>query len=240
MTAKTEAILAILKHTSNGPAQKDVVAKEAGIPGHVLNGLLTDFHRNMLIQLETNQIELSPNQRVNLALYAINQGTDVERVCKVLEWKEFENFSAVAFEKNKFKVKKRFRFKTAQRGWEIDLVAYNQPIIVCVDCKRWKRGWGNSAIRKIADAQAQRAEVLANNFQDIQRKIGIDWKNATLFPVILSLFPGQVKMYNRVPVVPILQLQNFLDEFLGHASELLHFKANTIANIHDYFPTKEQ
>jgi Holliday junction resolvase-like predicted endonuclease len=141
----------------------------------------------------------------------------------------------VAFERNNFVVKRRFRFKTAQRGWEIDLVACSDPIIVCVDCKRWKRGWGNSAIRKIADAQAQRAEVLAINFQDIQRKIGINWKTATLFPVILSLFPGQVKFYNRVPVVPILQLQNFLDEFQGHTSELLHFRANTIANLPDYF-----
>jgi predicted transcriptional regulator/Holliday junction resolvase-like predicted endonuclease len=234
MTAKTEVILALLKHSSSGPTTKSVVAKEAGVSVDIFNSLLHDFHENGFLEVQNKNIKLTSNQRVNLAIHAINQGTDVERVCKVLEWKEFENFSAVAFEKNNFAVKRRFRFKAAQRRWEIDVIACSEPIIVCVDCKRWRRGWGNSAINKIAVAQAQRAEVLAINFQDIQRKIGIKWKNATLFPVILSLFPGQIKMYNHVPVVPILQLQNFLDEFQGHTSELLHFKASTIANLPDY------
>ena len=234
MTAKTEVILALLKHSSNGQAKKDVVAKESGVPVDILNNLLHDFHENGFIEHENKNIVLTSDQRVNLAIYAINQGTDVERVCKVLEWKEFENFSAVAFERNNFTVKQRFRFKASQRRWEIDIIAYSEPIIVCVDCKRWRRGWRNSAINKIAAAQAQRTEVLAINFQDIQRKIGINWKNATLFPVILSLFPGQIKFYNRVPVVPILQLQNFIDEFQGYTSELLHFKASTIANLPDY------
>jgi Holliday junction resolvase-like predicted endonuclease len=234
MTAKTEVILALLKHSANGQAKKDGVVKESGVSADIFNSLLHDFYENGLIEHENKNIVLTSDQRVNLAIYAINQGTDVERICKVLEWKEFENFSAVAFERNKFVVKRRFRFKAAQRRWEIDVIACSEPIIVCVDCKRWRRGWGNSAINKIAAAQAQRTEVLAINFQDIQRKIGINWKNATLFPVILSLFPGRIKIYNRVPVVPILQLQNFLDEFQGHTSELLHFKASTIANLPDY------
>ena len=96
---------------------------------------MIDIYKAGLIEFENDQVDLSSDQRVNLAIHAINQGTDIEKVCKVLEWKEFENFTANAFEKNDFEVKRNFRFKAAQRRWEIDVLAYSYPIIVCVDCK---------------------------------------------------------------------------------------------------------
>jgi Holliday junction resolvase-like predicted endonuclease/predicted transcriptional regulator len=235
MTSKTDILISILKHTNSGPVAAEIVARDANVPAQVAINLLNGLREIGIIECENEQIEVSSNQRVKLAIHAINQGTDIERVCKVLEWKEFENFSATAFEKNKFAVKRRFRFKAAQRRWEIDVLAYSEPIIVCVDCKRWRRGWGNSAITKVAAAQAQRTKVLAKNLQDIQRKIGLEgWKQATLFPVILSLFPGPVKFYAKVPVVPILQLQNFLDEFQGHMTELTHFRAKLGPKLSDY------
>jgi Holliday junction resolvase-like predicted endonuclease len=235
MTAKTDVLISILKNTNSGPAAKEIIARDANVPVQVTNNVLKGLREIGLIECEDELIEVSSNQRVKLAIHAINHGTDIERVCKVLEWIEFENFAATAFEKNNFAVKRRFRFKAAQRRWEIDVLAYSEPIIVCVDCKRWRRGWGNSAITKVAAAQAQRTEVLAKNLHDIQREIGLDdWKQATLFPVILSLFPGTVKFYNKVPVVPILQLQNFLDEFQGHITELKNFRAKLGPRLSDY------
>ena len=235
MTTKTDILIGLLQHSDNGPIATEIVAREANVPVKVANNVLRGLREIGLIECENELIELTSNQRVKLAIHAINQGTDIERVCKVLEWIEFENFTATAFEKNNFAVKRRFRFKAAQRRWEIDVLAYSEPIIVCVDCKRWRRGWGNSAITKVAAAQAQRTEVLAQNLQDIQRKIGLtNWKEATLFPVILSLFPGPVKVYDKVPVVPILQLQNFLDEFQGHVQEISHFLSKLGPKISDY------
>jgi len=235
MTIKTDVLISILKLTNSGPAAEEAVAMDANVPVHVINNVLEGLREIGLIECENGKIEVSSNQRVKLAIHAINHGTDIERVCKVLEWIEFENFAATAFETNNFVVKRRFRFKASGRRWEIDLLAYSEPIIVCVDCKRWRRGWGNSAITKVAAAQAQRTEAIANNLQSIQREIGLDaWTQATLFPVILSLFPGPVKFYKKVPVVPILQLQNFLDEFQGYITELTHFRANLGPKLPDY------
>ncbi len=240
MTAKTDVLIAILKHTNSGPAAKEVVAREANVPVQVANNVLRGLREIGLIECENGIIEVSSNQRVKLAIHAINHGTDIERVCNVLEWKEFENFAATVFETNNFAVKRNFRFKAAQRRWEIDVLAYSEPIIVCVDCKRWRRGWGNSAIKKIVELQTQRTEVLAKNLQSLQRKIGLDgWKRATLFPVILSLFPGPAKFYNNVPVVPILQLQNFLNEFQGHITELTHLQATLGPKLSDYLNSSQ-
>jgi len=236
MSTKTDIIIEILKHTNNGYTTREIVAKAVNSNTQITSNILKELHQKELIEYYNEHIEQTSNQRVKLAIHAINRGTDIERVCNVLEWKEFENFSANAFEKNNFAVKRNFRFKAAQRRWEIDILAYCEPIIVCVDCKRWRRGWGNSAISKVADAQTQRVKVLADNIQLLQRKLKLNnWERAIFFPVILSLFPGIVKFYNKVPVVPILQLQNFIDEFQGHISELVHFQSNIGNNLSDYF-----
>jgi Holliday junction resolvase-like predicted endonuclease len=240
MTTKTDILIAILKHSNSGLAKRNMIVREANVPVSVVNNILKDLREHGFIEFENEMIELSSNQRINLAIHAINHGTDIERVCKVLEWIEFENFTATAFEKNNFDVKRRFRFKTAQRRWEIDVLAYSEPIIVCVDCKRWRRGWNNSAINKMATAQAQRTEVLSKYLQDIQHNLDFtDWKKAILFPVILSLFPGSVKFYNKVPVVPILQLQNFLDEFQGYKNEIAHFSSKIEPSIAYYLENKK-
>jgi Holliday junction resolvase-like predicted endonuclease len=240
MTIKTDVLISILKLTNSGPAAEEAVVMDANVPVHIANNVLQGLREIGLIECENGKIEVSSNQRVKLVIHAINHGTDIERVCKVLEWIEFENFAATAFETNNFAVKRQFRFKASGRRWEIDVLAYSEPIIVCVDCKRWRRGWGNSAITKVAAAQAQRTEVLAKNLQDIQREIGLaDWKQATLFPAIISLFPGPVKFYKKVPVVPILQLQNFLNEFQGHITELTHFRANLGPKIPDYLNSNQ-
>jgi len=235
MTNKTDVLISILKLTNSGAAAEEAVAMDANVPVQVTNDFLEGLREIGLIECENGKIEVSSNQRVKLAIHAINHGTDIERVCKVLEWIEFENFAATAFETNNFAVKRRFRFKASGRRWEIDVLAYSEPIVVCVDCKRWRRGWGNSAITKVAAAQAQRTEVLAGALHFLQQKIGLDgWRQAILFPAIISLFPGPVKFYKKVPVVPILQLQNFLDEFQGHITELTHFQATLGPKLPDY------
>jgi len=193
MSIKTKVLISLLKLTRVGSAAEEAVAMDANVPVHVANNILKGLREIGLVECENGKIELSSNQRVKVAIHAINHGTDIEKVCKVLEWKEFENFAATAFETNNFAVKRRFRFKASGRRWEIDVLAYSEPIVVCVDCKRWRRGWGNSAVTKVAAAQAERTEALAKNLQSIQREIGLDdWTQATLFPVILSLFPGPV------------------------------------------------
>jgi Holliday junction resolvase-like predicted endonuclease len=236
MAAERDVLISILKLTNDGPIAEEVVAEDVNVPVSVTNKLLRGFREIGLIAGEDGVIEVSSNQRVKLAIHAIILGTDMERACKVLEWKEFENFAAAAFEVNNFDVKRRFRFKAARRKWEIDVLAYSEPYIVCVDCKRWRRGWGKSAIKRIVEAQTLRTKVLAEVLPSLQKKIQLNgWTIATLLPVIISLFPGPAKFFENVPVVPILQLQNFIDKLPGHLSTLMHFQATLGPKLPNYF-----
>jgi hypothetical protein len=78
---------------------------------------------------------------------------------------------------------------------------------------------------KAVEAQALRTKILADALLSLQREIGlVQWTQATLIPVVLSLVPGPLKFYNQVPIVPILQLQNFLNELPAHITSLTHFR----------------
>jgi len=224
MSVERNILISILKLTKSGPVAKELVAKDANVPTQVTNELLKKFRDAELIEWKNKTIEASSNQRVKIAVHAIKSGADFERVCKVLEWIEFENLAATAFEANNFIVKRRYRFKWTQRKWEIDILGCREPIIACVDCKHWSHGWRESAVKKVVEAQALRTKVLAEALPSLQKGIGvIQWRQATLIPVVLSLVPGPLKFYNNVPIVPILQLQNFLDELAAHVTSLTHF-----------------
>lgn len=144
-----------------------------------------------------------------------------------LQWNEFENLAAGAFEANNFTVIKHFRFGWAGRRWEIDILGCKEPMVACVDCKHWRRGWRKSAIIRAVESQVERTQALTEVLPSLHKEVGLaNWKRATLVPVVLSLVPGPSKFYTNVPIVPILQLQNFLNELPAHATSLTRFLAS--------------
>ena len=177
-----------------------------------------------LLELGDKTIEASSNQRLKMAIQTLELRADFERVCKFLEWMEFENISAVTFEANAFTVKRRFRFKWAGKRREIDLLGLRESMIVCADCKHWLRGWRRSAIIKTVELQVVRTKALADALPSLDSKIGLTkWKHATLIPMVLSLVPIPFKFHKQVPIVPILQLQSFLNELPAHTTTLKLF-----------------
>lgn len=221
---KRNLLIHTLKLTREGPIRKEIIAREARIPHQDAYKILKRFSDMGLIQLRGEAVEASSSQRVQVAIQAIRLGADIERACKALGWLEFENIAATAFENNGYSVKRRFRFKWTGRRWEIDVLGCKAPLIVCADCKHWLRGWRRSAISKAVKLQVLRTQTLADALPLLREKIGMtSWKKATLFPAVLSVVPGPFKFYNDVPIVPILQLQNFLDELPAHVTSLVHF-----------------
>jgi len=228
MTIEKNLLMSILKLTLNGPVSKVLLSRDARVPSQVADEALRRFFDEELIQLSDKTVETSLTQRIKVAIRVLEFGADSEKVCGFLSWQEFESVAAMAFEANNFAVERRFRFTWANRKWEIDVLGCKEPIIACVDCKHWRHGWGRSAITKTVEAQIERTKALAealNSTPAIHRKLGLtSWKQRTLIPLILSLVPGPFKFYKKTPVVPILQLQNFLSELPAHTDMLTCFR----------------
>ncbi len=227
MAVERNLLISVLKLTKTGPVQRELVSRDARVPVEVADEMLRKLSDTGLIRYKGRLIEVSSNQRAKIAVHAVDLGADLERVCKVLEWSEFEDISATAFEVNNFTVKRRFRFKWAGRRWEMDILGCKEPLVACVDCKHWRRGWRRSAIVKAVEAQVERTQALAEALPSLHEKAGlVNWKKATLVPMVLSLVPGPFKFYNNVPIVPVLQLPSFLNELPAHTISLTRFSVH--------------
>jgi len=224
MVHERNLLASSLKLTKFGPVQEDLISKDAQIPRQIAEKILKKLCNEGLIQRVHGVVEASLNQRIKIAIQAIKLGADFEKVCSFLDWSEFENIATVAFEANHFTVKKGFRFTWSSRRWEIDILGFKESVVACVDCKHWHHGWRRAATIKAAEAQVKRTEALANALPMLHEKIGLaDWKEIVLVPIVLSLYPSPLKFYEKTPIVPILQLQNFLSEFSAYVNELTHF-----------------
>jgi Holliday junction resolvase-like predicted endonuclease len=223
-----EILMSILKLTVKGPVSKALVSRDARVPFQVTAEALGKFFDDGLIRLSDKAVEASLSQRVRIAIRVLEFGADFEKVCGFLSWQEFESIAAMAFEASNFMVERRFRFTWANRRWEIDVLGCKEPMIVCVDCKHWHHGWGRSAITKAVEAQIERTKALTETLQSthvMPKKLGLtSWKKGILIPLVLSLVPGPFKFYKKTPIVPILQLQNFLSELPAYADTLMCFR----------------
>jgi len=225
MFVEREVLLSILKATREGsPTKVEVVSKDFRVPLQLLHEIIRKFAEDGLITILDDRIVMDVKQRIRAAVMAIRMGGDPERVCSLLRWGEFEDLSALAFEMAGFSVRRHLRFRWAGRWWEIDILGFKRPIIVSVDCKQWRKGWSRSAIIRAVDSQIERTRALAEALPSIIDKFRMDLRGRfTIIPIILSLIRGEFKFYRAVPIVPILQLPDFLREMIAHIGSMAHF-----------------
>lgn len=224
MTIETDLIITLLKLTKEGPVSKGIVKKDAKLPSEIAENLLRKLQNDRLIYLHKDIVEASSLQRLKLAVLAIGLGADIENVSGFLQWKEFESIAAITFEQYGYGVKKNLRFRHVGRRWEIDIVGFKQPIAVCMDCKHWHHGMSPSALKRIVEEQAKRTYALAESLPNPAVKVEfVSWDSVNFIPAVLSLVAGRFKFYDDVPVVPVLQLQDFLSQLPAYADSLKHY-----------------
>jgi Holliday junction resolvase-like predicted endonuclease len=216
--------MSILKLAKDEPILHELINKDARIPSKMGKKLLRKLQNDGLLYLKKEYVEVDSIQRLKLAVRAMKLGADVENISGLLRWQEFENMAAIGLERNGYDVTKNLRFKHAERRWEIDIVACKKPLALCVDCKRWHRGMHPSSLRKIVAEQVERTRALSEVLPSLAKKIDCaSWNYAKLVPAVLSLIVGRLKFEDDVPIVPILQLQDFLNELPAHVDSLKRF-----------------
>jgi Holliday junction resolvase-like predicted endonuclease len=224
MAIECNLLISLLKLTKNGSVLIKDVNKDSRIASDVVRKLLEKLQNEGLVYLKDDFVETDGTNRLRLAVKAASLGADIENVSAFLSWQEFEAMAALALERNGYTVAKNVRFKSAERRWEIDVVGCMKPLVLCVDCKHWKRRLKPSALSRIVEAQEERARALADMLPSVKLKLKcVKWESAKFVPVILSLIPSGSKFYDDVPVVSVLQLQDFLIQLPAYAASLKYF-----------------
>ena len=146
-----------------------------------------------------------PNDRLQTALFAIKLGADVESVSEYLTWQDFESITGLILEKKDFDVTKNLILTKPRM--EIDVVGTKMDIALLIDCKHWKN-MSKSALNEIVKKQVER----------VKRYVADE--NMSALPVIVTLHQEEIQFIENVPIVPIMKLSSFLDEFVGNLDSL--------------------
>ncbi|MCW4009563.1 MAG: restriction endonuclease [Candidatus Bathyarchaeota archaeon] len=225
MSFECNLLISLLKLTQNGPVKQENVKTDAKLPSSVTSMLLKKLQNEQLIYVENDLIHVNAQDRIKLAVKAAELGADVERVGDVLSWQEFEAMAAVALEPNGYTTQTNVRFKHGGRRWEIDVVGCRKPLVLCIDCKRWRRGMHPSTIEKVAASQAERVAAFADSLPIAKMSLPcVKWDYANFVPVILSLVPFRGKFCDDIPIVPVLQLQDFVNQLPLYVESLRYFR----------------
>jgi len=218
-------MLSIIKLTTKGQVSIESIRQDTKFPLETITYLLKQLKNQAFITLNNGLVEVNTEMRLRMAAVAVELGADIENMSNFLEWQEFEEIAAVALTRNDFFVKKNVRFKQNNKRWEIDVVGYKNPIVICIDCKHWRKSIHYSALRRMVESQVNRVNAFAASLPN--PAIDIDcakWYNVNFVPTILSLLPGSFKFIDNVPIVPVLQLQDFLSQLPAHIGSLKHVK----------------
>ena len=228
MSIERNLIITVLKLTKNGAASHGLVKRESRIPDYFAEKLLHILQNQGLVYVGRDYIEVDSYNRLKLAVRAIGLGADSEVVSSFLQWKEFEAIVALILEANGYLVTRNLRFKHAGRRWEIDIIACKKPIAICIDCKHWHHGISPSTLKTIVKEQIERAKAFADSLPSPNiRTECVTWNELQIVPAILSLVASNLKFLENVPIVPILQLQDFLTQLPAYGYSLKHFSVTS-------------
>ncbi len=224
MAVEQNLAISLLKLTKDGPVLAESVNKDAKVPLSIAEELLEKFQKEDIIYFKDRIIEADSASRLKLAVKAATVGADLEYISGLLCWQEFEEIAATALKNNGYVVQKNFRFKHGPKRWEIDVVGCRKPIVICIDCKHWQRAISPSALKKIVDLQTQRAQALADSLPISNTKLDcVKWEKAKFIPAVISLIPSVYKFCQKVPIVPVLQLQDFIYQLPAYTETLKFF-----------------
>jgi len=236
VSIECKLIIAVLEQRKTDPALRETISKSARIPLDATVELLGKMQSSGLVNLKGDIVETNSDQRLALAIRAVELGVDIENISSCLRWQEFERIAFIVLTRNYYTVKKNVRFKRAGRKWEMDLVACKRPIVLCIDCKHWRYGLYPARLKHAVKDQIDRTSALAQSLPNPKMRFDLStWKEAMFIPAVLSLLASRLKVCQNVPVVPILQLQDFLMQLPVHATSLKHFLV-PIHNLQDRLP----
>ena len=146
-----------------------------------------------------------PHDRLQTALFAITLGATIEDVSEYLTWRDFEAITGIILEENDFDVTKNLVLTKPRM--EIDVIGKKMNIALLIDCKHWKN-MSKSALDEIVKKQIER----------VKRYVADE--GITALPVIVTLHQEGTRLVENVPIVPIMKLPSFLDEFVGNLGSL--------------------
>jgi len=168
--------------------------------------MLDNFTQNGIGRYEEGQVHFEESDKLKAGILAISMGAAVEEISRLLKWQDFESLAAEVLERRDFETRKNVILTKPRM--QIDVVGIKSDVAILVDCKHWNN-MTQSALQSAVKKQIERTkQYLAK--EDIRAAI----------PAIVTLYQHDLQFIDRVPIIPIHQLDSFCDEFYGNLERL--------------------
>jgi hypothetical protein len=168
--------------------------------------ILDNFMQNGIGVFQDDQIHFQDNDKLKTSLLALRMGAPIDEISQILDWKDFEALVSEILELREFDVARNLTLTKPRM--QIDVIGIKAGVAILIDCKHWKR-LSYSALETAVNKQIERAKHYV-----IKEKV------RTALPAIVTLYQEEVKFINKIPIIPIFQLDSFCDEFYGNLEEM--------------------
>ena len=151
--------------------------------------------------------------RIKASLLSIQLGSDIHECSKLLSWKDFEYFASELL--NLFEYSTRVNIVLSKPRAQLDVIGIKNNFAITIDCKHWKYN-NKTSLSMYAEKQIRRTMLWFQREKTITK----------VLPMILTLYSSNFGFINGVPIVPILTLKSFLNEFDKYEDSITLIKKN--------------
>lgn len=127
--------------------------------------------------------------------------TDLEEASKDAIWQNFEKLVAFIFEENDYEVQINKVKSFSKKRRQYDVIARKNNQVLLVECKKWS---GNRYRLSALKAAIKKHKERVNFYESATKEHAI--------PIIATFIEEDIKLYEGVPIVPILKLNSFIGE----------------------------
>ena len=213
---KREVLKALLRIKRSEWWSLTKLSEETNTPVEVVKNVLMEVAD--FVTVREDSVSIAEYGKVQIAILCLNLGADPSYISRHLNWREFEEFTAKIVDAYGYIVYRNYRFKSVNRRWEIDVLAIKKPVLLCLNCKHFlKQRW--ASLRKAALEELERAEALRQALPrlKLEPKPSEGWK---ILPALITLVAPKSKVYDKIPIVRITELGNFLEDLALYIDSL--------------------
>jgi len=168
--------------------------------------ILDNLMQNGVGRFEDGQVQFEDSDKLKTSILAISMGAPIDEISRMLEWQDFESLAAEILEKRDFDTTKNVIMKSPRI--QIDVVGIKSDIAILIDCKHWSN-MNQSALQEAVKKQVIRTKQFVSKH-----------KVKGAIPAIVTLYQHSVQFIDKVPIIPIHQLDSFCEEFYGNLEKL--------------------
>lgn len=164
--------------------------------------ILDNLMQNGIGIYENGLIQFEESDKMRTGILAITMGAPIDEVSRLLDWQDFESLAAEVLESRDFETTRNVVLSKPRV--QIDVIGIKSGIAVVIDCKHWKK-MSQSALSHAVRKQVERTK------QFVSRE-----KVRAAIPAIVTLYQYETKFVDKVPIIPIHQLDAFCEELYGN------------------------